>query len=116
MRMWMIDPRHMCRQHLLGEHLECHMFYESLKNNNNIIGYAKNNLFEAKSLIKRHNLLVKEMKERNYNHKTPIIKSIFSFILVFIHKIKYRKYTINIEQSEKDLFNRCKNCKQRKGE
>jgi hypothetical protein len=24
--MWMVDPRIMCRNHLLGEHAEIHMF------------------------------------------------------------------------------------------
>ena len=25
MRMWGVDPKQMCRQHLLGEHVELHM-------------------------------------------------------------------------------------------
>ena len=31
MRMWMVDPQIMCRQHLLGEHTEMHMFVGTLK-------------------------------------------------------------------------------------
>ena len=31
MRMWMVNPRIMCRQHLLGEHVEIHMFHSENK-------------------------------------------------------------------------------------
>jgi hypothetical protein len=31
MRMWMVNPRIMCGNHLLGEHLETHMFYGIIK-------------------------------------------------------------------------------------
>ena len=27
MRMWLVDPKFMCNQHLLGEHVEMHSFY-----------------------------------------------------------------------------------------
>jgi Pyrimidine dimer DNA glycosylase len=30
MRMWLVDPRLMCSQHLLGEHVELHMLVGSL--------------------------------------------------------------------------------------
>ena len=31
MRQWMVDPRLLCRKHLLGEHVENHMFIGTLK-------------------------------------------------------------------------------------
>lgn len=44
MRMWMVPPRHMCRKHLLGEHVELHMFVGSIKNGVRVEGYLANNL------------------------------------------------------------------------
>lgn len=32
MRMWMVDPKIMCRKHLLGEHLELHMLAGCINN------------------------------------------------------------------------------------
>lgn len=71
--MWLVPPKKMCRQHLLGEHLEMHMFAGSIQKNKNILGYEKGLL--KKGLIKlRHDIIVKEMLSRNYNHKTPMRK------------------------------------------
>jgi hypothetical protein len=46
MRMWMVPTKIMCDKHLLGEHVEHHMFLGSLKQGFNLDGYVKNNLFE----------------------------------------------------------------------
>lgn len=34
MRMWLVPPSHMCRKHLLGEHVELHMLLGTLKKGN----------------------------------------------------------------------------------
>jgi hypothetical protein len=72
MRMWMIEPYILCRQHLLGEHLECHMFLGALKKGYELDGYVNNNLFELKSLKSRHDALAKEMLRRGYNHNSSL--------------------------------------------
>ena len=36
MRMWMIDPKLLCRKHLLGEHLEIHMFVGTINKGINV--------------------------------------------------------------------------------
>ena len=46
MRMWMVDPRGMCNKHLVGEHLELHMFVESLRKKMNLGGYFRSNCLE----------------------------------------------------------------------
>ena len=72
MRMWNVNARKMCRNHLLGEHVECHMFFSNIKNKKNISGYLKNGLIETHNLKKRHNILSKELLRRGYKHKSPL--------------------------------------------
>ena len=36
MRMWLVPPSHMCRKHLLGEHVELHMLLGTLKKGKSI--------------------------------------------------------------------------------
>jgi hypothetical protein len=70
--MWMVNPKIMCNQHLIGEHLELHMFIGSIKKNISMQGYLKNNLLEPNSLYARHNELVKEIIYRGMNHKSDL--------------------------------------------
>lgn len=72
MRMWMVDPKVMCRQHLLGEHVELHMFVGTLNKGISVAGYLADNLMEPASLEARHGELVAEMTRRGYNHKSPL--------------------------------------------
>ena len=51
MRQWFVNPKLMCRQHLLGEHCEIHMFIGSMKKQINMNGYISKDLLEPKSLI-----------------------------------------------------------------
>ena len=105
MRMWMVNPEYMCRQHLLGEHLELHMFVTSINKKMKLTGFVKNNLLEVSSLKSRHEELVNEMERRGYKHKTPLI----DFDASYLGDLSLQK--INISQSEKDLFGRCDSCK-----
>jgi hypothetical protein len=70
--MWMVDPMIMCRQHLLGEHVELHMLVGTLKRGISVRGYLRDKLFEPESLYQRHEDLVNEMEWRGYNHKSPL--------------------------------------------
>jgi hypothetical protein len=71
MRMWMIDPKYMCRKHLLGEHVEIHMIIGAIKKNKNLQGFFDKKLIEINSIITRHDELVFEMIKRGYNHNSP---------------------------------------------
>jgi hypothetical protein len=107
MRMWMVPPKLMCRQHLLGEHLELHMFATTIKQGKKIKGFINNNLCEPLSLEKRHEELVQEMIKRKYNHKSPFPKlkeEDLSYLYEDIDK------TIDSQKSEKDLMERCPRC------
>jgi len=72
MRMWNINPTMMCRKHLLGEHLECHMFVGAILKGKSINGYINRGLVEVHNIKFRHDELVKEMIKRGYNHKSPL--------------------------------------------
>ena len=103
MRMWMVNPKIMCRNHLLGEYLECHMFLGSIKKKQNLKGYLENNLLEPRSLEKRHKALVKEMERRGFNHKSPL--DVRPNDLNSLDNIK-----IDSDSSLKELLRRCKKC------
>lgn len=72
MRMWKVPPYAMCRQHLLGEHLEMHMFAGVLRKGLSLRGYIDRGLVEVDSIGYRHDQLVLEMFNRGYEHKTPL--------------------------------------------
>ncbi len=72
MRMWNVDPTIMCRNHLLGEHVEMHMFVGSINKKKNLVGYIHGGLVEIHNIRKRHAELAKEMERRGYNHKSAL--------------------------------------------
>jgi len=72
MRMWMVDPRLMCRQHLLGEHVEIHMLVGSLRRGNGIQGFVDKKLLDPRLARDRHDALVAEMERRGYHHASPL--------------------------------------------
>lgn len=103
MRMWMVNPKLMCRQHLLGEHKEIHMFAGVLKKGTSINGYLKNKLIDTDNLNSRHDELVTEMKARGYNHKTPLKP---------IHMLPGLG-TVSVDKSFMELYRRCPDCRAR---
>jgi hypothetical protein len=72
MRMWMVNPVEMCRRHLLGEHVECHMFLGTLRRGRSLAGYIRNGLVELRRLRARHDELAREMRRRGYRHASPL--------------------------------------------
>jgi len=78
MRIWDISPRLLCQKHLIAEHRELHAVYSVILNSKK--GYSKHPetlrwYGKLPALYKRHELLVSEMKKRNYKHKSPLIKT-----------------------------------------
>ena len=106
MRMWMVNPACMCNQHLLGEHVECHMLVGHLKKRKQIINYIRLNFLEPKSLRKRHNQLALEMVNRGMKHKSPLNE----YDLSYLPK-EHRLYTVNIKDSLNELLRRCSKCR-----
>jgi hypothetical protein len=114
MRMWMVNPSWMCRQHLLGEHVELHMFLTHLRKGRGIDGYLRKNCLEPLSIYKRHEQLALEMLSRGMNHKSPLDDS-FPFIknLKKYYKLSEIEYKVDVEWSTKELLSRCKICQKR---
>lgn len=72
MRMWLVDPQLMCAQHLLGEHVELHMLVGSLNRGKRIDGFLRDGLVELRSIRRRHEELVLEMRRRGFRHQSPL--------------------------------------------
>lgn len=100
MRMWMINPRYMCNQHLLGEHVELHMLAGVLRKGHSVKGYLKG-LLDPKRAEARHSRLVQEMESRGMKHASPLSL-----------KTKIRG-PINLVKNIIELASRCKKCRAR---
>jgi len=72
MRMWNVDPRVMCNQHILGEHLEVHMFVNAIIAGKKLDGFIRNGKVEVRNLRTRHYQLVKQMEHLGMNHLSPL--------------------------------------------
>lgn len=102
MRMWLVDPKQMCRKHLLGEHVELHMLVGSIKRGISLQGYVDNKLIDTTKIQERHEELAAEMKRRGYSHKSP---------LHYEDKIKVGLGIVNANDSLKELHRRCDDCR-----
>ncbi len=79
MRIWDIEPKFLCREHLLGEHRELHAIWNILTKNKK--GYSKHPetlrwIGKLKALFLRHEKLVEEMKRRGYKHNSNLDKKL----------------------------------------
>jgi len=106
MRQWHVDPRILCRQHLLGEHNEHHLMVSSIQRKHSFAGYIRNNCIEPESLKARHNALVFEMEKRGYNHKSPLPAHDISYM-----PAEHRNYKVQVVSSLVDLIHRCPECR-----
>ena len=72
MRMWGINPKLLCRQHLLGEHNEIHKHRHNFVKKHSIAKRISPIVQIApEQMKKRHDELVEEMIARGYNHNSP---------------------------------------------
>lgn len=79
MRIWDVQPKYLCRQHLLGEHRELHGLWNILTKHGGTGGYShhpetKRWVGKARALYARHEVLVAEMTKRGYSHHSPLDK------------------------------------------
>lgn len=72
MRMWNVPVATLCRRHLLGEHVEMHMFAGSLRRGRSIAGHVVLGQVEPHNIQKRHDVLAQEMLQRGYRHNSPL--------------------------------------------
>jgi hypothetical protein len=108
--MWLVDPQIMCRKHLLGEHLELHMFLGSLQKGKSVKGYIDKDLLQPRSLFTRHQELEIEMKRRGYTHNTKMNSNL---VFNVIHSLPEDQlnHIIDKAKSLRVLLSRCEECK-----
>jgi hypothetical protein len=102
--MWMVNPRIMCRQHLLGEHAEIHMFIGAISRGKSVKGYLEKGLLEVHNLYSRHEELAEEMKRRGYSHRSNVEEK---------WKSAEKLGVIDRKKSLEELVKRCPRCKRR---
>ena len=106
MRMWNVNPSIMCRQHLLGEHLEMHMFAGAISKGKDISGYLRGGLVNPEEIKERHDALVMEMERRGMNHASPMRSN---------PRLKQymRVCTVDEQAVRRILLSRCDECRKR---
>jgi hypothetical protein len=107
--MWGINPKLLCRQHLLGEHNEIHKHRHNFVKHHSIAKrIAPVVQIEPENMMARHDALVEEMLARGYNHNSPYEQPDLSHLS---HDERYAE--IDIYLSIADLINRCPECSKR---
>lgn len=104
MRDWGIDPKLLCRSHLLGSHFELHKAVGNLRHTGKwAMSLVAKGFLDPSSFQKRHDLLVEEMLCRGYRHNSP---------LEFKSDIRG---SIDLDKAREDLKERCPECRGRLG-
>ena len=103
MRMWGVEPIMLCKRHLLGEHVEMHMFIGTMKKGKSLKGYIDKGLIDISKIWERHDELVKEMKRRGIKHSSPLPCGGGMF----------HGGEVDVDVNLIELYNRCKHCRKR---
>ena len=101
MRMWMVNPRKMCRKHLLGEHVELHMLVGTLQRRKRVDGFVANGLIEPLAIRERHGALVKEMERRGYRRQSPLP---FHLAALRRYGVAVRAARVSVKRSRAPIF------------
>jgi hypothetical protein len=81
MRIWDINPKYLCRKHLLAEHRELHGLWNILTKHKSKGGYSRHPetlrwVGKQNALYLRHQELIKEFSRRGFLHHTPLDKKL----------------------------------------
>lgn len=106
----MTKPRLMCRKHLMGEHVEMHMFIGGMRKGISMEGYAENELFEPASLLERHDDLALEMAARGYRHSSPMPED--TALLCALLPSHIGQARVPRDSAREELIRRCPECRQ----
>lgn len=103
--MWMVNPRFLCDQHLLGEHNELHSLVGSANGDGRdwVRRLAKQGYLNLEKVQSRHHKIAQEMRRRGMNHDSSIF---------FINDFDVTG-EVDTNESLKVLQERCADCKQR---
>lgn len=105
MRMWGVNPKLLCQRHLLGEHVEMHMFVGTLQKKISVEGYTSTGLVDLTKLRSRHAELMLEMRNRRMNHKSPLP--------ALPRRLPKHTGTIDVQRNLEELKRRCPDCRAR---
>ena len=100
----MVDPKIMCRNHLLGEHAEIHLFVWNIDQNHSVKGYIAKGLLETHNLHSRHEELAQELRSRGYQHNSELDAK---------WKLAKKAGSIDKAKNLKELVHRCAKCRRR---
>ncbi len=100
----MVDPKLLCRKHLLGEHGELHKFVPSFKKKRSVTG--RKGQIELSKYKERHDELAQEMVRRGYEHNSPIEVPDFSYL-----PREQFEAVVDQKKSLSDLCERCSECR-----
>jgi len=107
MRMWRVNPKILCIQHLLGEHFEIHKHRHNFVKMHNISGRIRPvTQIEPDAMQSRHDPLVEELILRGVNHKSPYEQPSLEYLS---DDLRYAK--VDRLLSLRDLLSRCSKCK-----
>lgn len=103
----MTDPKKMCSKHLLGEHVELHMFVGSMRKKVSMRGYLDKNLLEPLSMDSRHTAIVEELATRGVRHQSPLnTAGVCSYL-----SSEDCSTMIDVASAKEDLLGRCEKCR-----
>ncbi len=98
--MWMVNPRIMCRQHLLGEHRELHAIAGMIRKRGALT--ASREFVEARLMHERHAEIEIEMRRREYLPRV---------VFPSVDPIDFG--SVDREASLRELTRRCPRCRAR---
>ena len=109
MRMWMLNPKIMCHNHLAGEWRELFTIVDHLQRKRKVDKYITNNCLELQSIQERYVELKKEKKRRKHKKfkQLPL-----DYDISYLPQ-EHQEYKVDTEASLKDLLSRCEKCKRR---
>ena len=109
MRMWMLEPKLLCRKHLLGCHSEIHKHKHNFEKKHSVSGRVYPIvLIEPDNMKSYHDDLVVEMLARGYNHNSEYIQPDISYL-----PFGQQHARADIKHNIKDLCDRCEECRSR---
>ena len=102
--MWMVNPKLLCRQHLLGEHNELHKVVGHIRKGNEEVvkGHARKGQIDTSKIRERHEELVAEMERRGYNHNSELD-----------YEDNLNLGEIDRKRNLQDLKKRCDSCREK---
>jgi len=102
MRVWDVNPKHLCRKHLLAEHRELHGLWNILTKHGGKGGYSRHPetlrwAGKQKALYSRHEELVQEFVCRGFKHYSPLNKK-------FATGLGNQEFFLNTKKEQKEIL------------